>query len=494
MNKPRVIVIGLDGATWDLIKPWADEGKLPTFKKLIENGMWGYLKSTLPPVTFPAWSSIFTGVNPAKLGVYNFVELDTKKRSFRVNTPRSFKCTYVWDILSKYDYKCCVINVPTCRVYEINGIIVGGPFCVDENPVYPFEYKQILNQVRYKIYSPDITPLSLESDSRPSIQVIKEIISSRFQLAKYIVEKEKIDFLVLVIFITDTIQHFYWDDAILYQMWKYIDKEIESFISDFLEDSFIFFISDHGFAEFYKTFYISRFLSSLGLIRYNRIKLAKFYLLSKFKKYLPKFLKLLKSFKLLKYIPVQRILNLENQLRAKSLIDIIDWGKSVAIPIEQFIYLNCAENQKEKLKKYIKEELENLEVIEKVFYKEEVYNGPFIDRAPDLVVLTKKGVDIYENPFSNDILSDKPRDRWKALHSIDGIFLLVGPNIKPTENINVSVYDIAPTILYLFGIPPSPEMDGKVLPEIAECLNFRKKHKLERIRIKHKVRELRRRL
>ena len=53
----RVIVIGLDGATFDLIKPWAEEGKLPTFKKLIGEGAWGNLKSTVPNATIPAWPS-----------------------------------------------------------------------------------------------------------------------------------------------------------------------------------------------------------------------------------------------------------------------------------------------------------------------------------------------------------------------------------------------------------------------------------------------------
>lgn len=58
MSHIEVLVVGLDGVTWDVILPFVREGKLPTFRKLLEEDSWGILKSTLPPVTVPAWSSI----------------------------------------------------------------------------------------------------------------------------------------------------------------------------------------------------------------------------------------------------------------------------------------------------------------------------------------------------------------------------------------------------------------------------------------------------
>jgi len=70
----KVLVIGLDGATWDLIEPWAEEGKLPTFKMLMENGTWGELESCIPFVTYPAWKCYSTGKNPGRLGVYWFLK------------------------------------------------------------------------------------------------------------------------------------------------------------------------------------------------------------------------------------------------------------------------------------------------------------------------------------------------------------------------------------------------------------------------------------
>ena len=69
----KSLIIGLDGATWNVIKPLAEEGKLPTFKKLMEEGVWGNLESTVPPVTGPAWVSFATGRNPGKTGVFDFL-------------------------------------------------------------------------------------------------------------------------------------------------------------------------------------------------------------------------------------------------------------------------------------------------------------------------------------------------------------------------------------------------------------------------------------
>ena len=72
----KLLVIGLDGATWDLIGPWADSGELPLFKKLRDEGAWGPLRSVTPNLTPPGWTTAFTGVNPGKHGVFDFFSLD----------------------------------------------------------------------------------------------------------------------------------------------------------------------------------------------------------------------------------------------------------------------------------------------------------------------------------------------------------------------------------------------------------------------------------
>ncbi len=75
----KVCVIGLDAATFSLIKPWAEEGKLANFKRLMEEGCFGNLPSTIPYLTPPAWTSSVTGQNPGKHNIYDFFKFGTIK-------------------------------------------------------------------------------------------------------------------------------------------------------------------------------------------------------------------------------------------------------------------------------------------------------------------------------------------------------------------------------------------------------------------------------
>lgn len=83
----KSLILGLDGATWDIIKPLAEEDKLPTFKKLMEKGVWGNLASTIPPVTGPTWVSFATGRKPGKHEVIDF--LNRKKDSYKLKSVNS---------------------------------------------------------------------------------------------------------------------------------------------------------------------------------------------------------------------------------------------------------------------------------------------------------------------------------------------------------------------------------------------------------------------
>jgi len=64
----RVLIVGLDGATWTVLKDLMEEGKLPFLKRIVENGSYGYLESTISPVTGAAWPAMATGKNPVRRG------------------------------------------------------------------------------------------------------------------------------------------------------------------------------------------------------------------------------------------------------------------------------------------------------------------------------------------------------------------------------------------------------------------------------------------
>jgi len=129
--------------------------------------------------------------------------------------------------------------------------------------------------------------------------------------------------------------------------------------------------------------------------------------------------------------------------------------------------------ENDSLKEEIIKKLESLKdpdtgerVIEKVFRKEEIYQGKFINKAPDLVILPKKGYSLIHK--LSDVPIRNPQFK-KADHALNGIFLAHGQDIKHGVKIeNARIYDIAPTILHIFNLPIPEDIDGKVLKEIFE--------------------------
>src|SRR5467141_3249997 len=98
---PRVCIIGWDGATFDLIRPWIAEGKLPTLARLMADGASGPLRSTMPPMTFPAWSSFLTGKNPGKHGIFDFTRLRPGSYELEFVNGSQRRAASFWRLLSE---------------------------------------------------------------------------------------------------------------------------------------------------------------------------------------------------------------------------------------------------------------------------------------------------------------------------------------------------------------------------------------------------------
>ena len=109
----KTALIGLDGATFDVIEPWIEEGYLPNMKKLIEGGISGRLKSTIPPVTMPAFPALYTGVKPENMGVLGWKELDIEENIIRRVSISKIKEKRLWRILSEHDKSSIWLNIPT---------------------------------------------------------------------------------------------------------------------------------------------------------------------------------------------------------------------------------------------------------------------------------------------------------------------------------------------------------------------------------------------
>ena len=470
---PRVIVVGLDGASWSFLEPWIREGELPVIGSLVESGLWGDLESTLPPVTFPAWHSLFTGLNPGRFGVFEFAQLDRGARSIRINSPRDMRGEAVWNLAGRYGLRSVVINVPTARVEEVNGAIVGGPFTPVRRLVYPPGYKLLLRVVGYENYPVELTKVFLQHsrDPRGVLEVVKRTIDSRFKLARLLAGKVKPHLLTLVLFLTDSIQHFYWGSELVLDMWRYIDSRLGELIEEW-SGSTLILCSDHGFAGVDRAFNLPKLLEELGLLKLKRG-------VSSLK------LKLLRTGGLVRAArmlhldrPVLRLLGAERLNRVlsafsgggrvgvKGLESLVDWEESSCISIRNTIYV--LDRRAVDLSE-LKGELLGLRddrgerVVEAVYEKSEVYRGPYLEDAPDLVVLPREGFTVQDNPLASEVVGGLGEGSWKADHTIRGLLLIKGEGVEGRGGLRVSIYSVAPTVMELLGIPVPENLDGEPL-------------------------------
>lgn len=126
-SRPRVVVIGIDGASWDYLEPLIASGRLPNLARLQRGGAWGRLRSVACHFTPPAWTTLFTGQPPARTGIYSFGRWDARAQAFRMVSARDVAVPAVWDVASAAGLRVASVGVPvTYPARAVNGVLVGG--------------------------------------------------------------------------------------------------------------------------------------------------------------------------------------------------------------------------------------------------------------------------------------------------------------------------------------------------------------------------------
>jgi predicted AlkP superfamily phosphohydrolase/phosphomutase len=489
----KVFVLGLDGATFALLLPLMEENRLPNFSKIISQGTSGVLDSTIPPVTPTAWASFMTGKNPGKHGVFGFLAQDRKSliNSTMIRTKK------IWQLLSEKGKSIGVINVPlTYPPEEVNGFMISGfptPSSA-EKITYPENlFAELIKNIGD--YAIDInTNYNTEKSAgiEGFLKDLKYATQKRKEALFFLWDKYQPDLLMVVFESMDRIQHKLWKlldyrepqyksplavryrDSII-ECYIQLDNILGEILAKLGNNDTIFIISDHGFGGVAKNIFLNNWLYQIGLLRLKKLRLIYNYLRQKMTR------KNNHDDRQDEY--------LLNQKDNSS--DIINWRRTRAFAgnrFEQGIYIHFPEQvnikidpyreQYKYLIKYLKEKLLELidpetgeRMVDQVFEKEEIYKGPYLEKAPDLSVRIKNYSYLISDGISLRALItrgfSKPVTQARGFHRPEGIFIAYGKNIMEGKNITpANIMDVAPTILYALNIPVPKEMDGRVLKEI----------------------------
>jgi len=492
----KVVVIGLDGATFRLLKPWAKCGELPAIAKLLKDGSHGALESSLPHVTYPAWKCYSTGKYPNKLGVYHFFSIDFTNRLIKIPFSHSFNALEIWDYLGINGFRVAIVNMPTTYPpKKVNGIMISGPVIVGDNYTYPTNLKDYIEK-KFN-YKPDTKEIDEElrdielgrADRSAILEKIREHIESQFSLLHKYILPNNFDFVHLTIFYIDAIQHFFWADMenndkefgnVILEFWKEIDNNIMKIIKRLDEDTILILMSDHGFTKLKGIFYLNNWLYKRGYIKLNR----KFLILNFLNKLGLNSDNLYKSLTKLRLIDLARrvlprnlrgvIPNRNTEISIDFASSLIDWNKTKAIMVgDGVIYINPKiPNKDAVIDKLIKElstiisPLDGKKVCEKIYKISELY-GSKSENDPDIIILPSEGY-LFKNTIAGKEWNFEI-GKWSAIHDLYGIFIAYGKGIKKGYKVKeVRIYDVAPTILHIFGLPVPNDMDGRVLMEIFE--------------------------
>jgi predicted AlkP superfamily phosphohydrolase/phosphomutase len=485
----KLAVIGLDSVSWNVLDKIMDKNELPNLKRIKDNGVHVDLKSTYPFITCPAWKCYSTGKNPGKLGVYYWFDFNKKDKSLKINHSYSFDGNEVWDYLSVENLRSGIINMPlSFPPKKIKGYMISGMHAFQwNNYTYPNSLKNYIEKkCKYKV-----TTSTPYDDLKNIIPEFKKLINSRFDACFQLNKDYKIDFLHITIFCVDSLHHFHWDlinkeNSPIFEVWNCVDENIGKLLHN-LNPDYLFIISDHGMTRLKSCFRANMWLEREGYLKFKSSIFNKFRITGKYKKIefkrnwiikinskLPNILKKLipTNTYVLKAFGLQ-FKDEEGEVGITALFDRIDWEKTKAIVIgDGLLYIfenNISKNEElELIRKFseIKNPI-NGELIMEIKDKFSIYSGEYIVNAPDYCIVPKNGYFITDRISPNGIIDSNLR--WKAFHQIEGIFLASGPGIKKDQKIeNAKIYDLAPTILHMFGLPIPNDMDGRVLTEIFE--------------------------
>jgi predicted AlkP superfamily phosphohydrolase/phosphomutase len=483
MSHHKLLVIGLDGATFDLLEPWAASGALTAFARWLQLGAHGRLRS-FPNNTAPAWATFATGLNPGQHGVFHEFGWSADRRSLRATQGADRHGQSFWCIASDAGRRVLVVNVPfTYPAEPVNGLMLAGVDAPGEDapgfshpPDWPVDDYRIESRIQAAI-----------KQDRPDegLADAYAVAARRTQTLIRAMSQGAWDLAVIVYSIPDVMQHFFWQQMVqdsgpqrhaILQGYAFMQGQIEQLLAQAGQETNVLIMSDHGFGPLCATpEHLANWLTRQGFTRMLEQKPWRQRLTSSAYTWLRQ--RLSEDFKASLR---RRLPGLRQRVESGARLGGIDWSATTAFagPSSYEVWLNCQGREPQGIVapgehyERLREELmaalwdwrdpdSGEKRVRALYRREDLFHGPYQDLAPD--------VTIEWNPRAAPpalALEGNP-SRFDADHEPDGILLALGPGIRAGVEVHgANLRDLAPTILRLLDVQAPRPLDGRVLGEL----------------------------
>ena len=521
MRRARLLVVGWDGATWDLARPWMEAGELPALREIVRSGIQAPLRSTVPSATFPAWCTFLTGMNPGGHGVFDFTERVPGRYAVRLANARSRRAPTLFRIASDAGLRVASVAVPVTWPPEpVNGVVVSGfdapgvGSVADRSCVHPPE---LLDEIRAEVgeYVIASDAASLVRAGRPdeALERALDTLDRKARTALHFLRTGGWDVVMVLFGEGDLVGHHFWRfhdprspfheeggerlRGALLETYRRLDRWTGELRREAGDEAAVLVLSDHGFGGAgRRVARLNAWLARQGHLAWRsgveggprgRAAAA------------VKALALRLLPRRLRQIALRRAASLAGALESRVRFASIDFARSTAFSEETphfpAVWLNVRGRDPqgtvgpgaayEELRAAIATGLRvwrdpetGAPVVSGVWSREELYRGPFTERAPDLVLEWALDPDGYSlqggrslgTPGEEPLGWAGPRDPGWLLnksgsHRPLGILAAEGPGVRCGATLrNPGLEDLAPTILASLGLDPAA-MDGRVLEE-----------------------------
>jgi predicted AlkP superfamily phosphohydrolase/phosphomutase len=499
VNRGGVLVVGIDGGTWDVFRPLAERGVMPTMRQVLDEGAHGELTSVLPWYTIPGWASLMTGANPGRHGLLHWVRSERSDywegrragRPFTASTDLTLPT--FWDVAGAAGKRVAVVNMPlTFPAWQVNGVMVTGLLTpAGDIPGQSHPEGFLRGYPEYRVDLRHAKGRESEGRLPPIEQLLQEMVDvteSRRRLMTDLTAGDR-DLMVAVFVGMDRVSHRVWPEQerllaepesswgelerLLAAYYRSLDSVIGSLLEAAGPEATTLFVSDHGFGRGPdRKFRANAWLRDAGYLalRGGRVQRAA-HARGALKKVARR---ALKAYRRRARRPAEHVG--VNMAATRAYAVHFSWCPVFGIAVnERGVKRDGSVDPAEipALLDRLTDDLEAIEdldaggkVVVRVMRREEVADGPELARLPHLFV------EVAPRYFPDDGLRRrevfKPMHTSSGRHTQPGLLGAFGARVNPGTAEPARIEDVAPTVLALLGLEGGPDMDGKIVSSLVQ--------------------------